>query len=146
MKKISASRALIDDLVAASRILAQHEVLDAYGHVSVRHPTSPNRYLMSRSLGPALVTPAIIGAYLWIWTGFAMVLIGIRSEERHMSLNEAPRTGTGATRLVLGVHVRQGSSAALPADVAARARDASVSPPEHASGRIGPLSAGTLPR
>lgn len=27
-------------------------------------------------LGPALVTPAIIAAYLWIWTGFAMVLIG----------------------------------------------------------------------
>ncbi len=27
-------------------------------------------------LGPALVTPAIIGAYLWIWTGYAMVLIG----------------------------------------------------------------------
>ncbi|MGV9453427.1 carbohydrate ABC transporter permease [Streptomyces sp. NPDC003635] len=27
-------------------------------------------------LGPVLVTPAIIGAYLWIWTGFAMVLIG----------------------------------------------------------------------
>ncbi|MFC7216941.1 ABC transporter permease subunit [Streptomyces polyrhachis] len=27
-------------------------------------------------LGQALVTPAIIGAYLWIWTGFAMVLIG----------------------------------------------------------------------
>ncbi|MFD5065143.1 ABC transporter permease subunit [Streptomyces sp. NPDC058394] len=27
-------------------------------------------------LGPALVTPAIIGAYMWIWTGFAMVLIG----------------------------------------------------------------------
>ncbi|MGW2829069.1 ABC transporter permease subunit [Streptomyces sp. NPDC001286] len=27
-------------------------------------------------LGPALVTPAIIGAYVWIWTGFAMVLIG----------------------------------------------------------------------
>ncbi|MCX5047340.1 MULTISPECIES: carbohydrate ABC transporter permease [unclassified Streptomyces] len=27
-------------------------------------------------LGPMLVTPAIIGAYLWIWTGFAMVLIG----------------------------------------------------------------------
>ncbi|MFE4670329.1 ABC transporter permease subunit [Streptomyces sp. NPDC056716] len=27
-------------------------------------------------LGPTLVTPAIIGAYLWIWTGFSMVLIG----------------------------------------------------------------------
>jgi alpha-glucoside transport system permease protein len=27
-------------------------------------------------LGPTLVTPAIIGAYVWIWAGFAMVLIG----------------------------------------------------------------------
>src|SRR4029079_10668801 len=26
-------------------------------------------------LGPTLATPAIIGAYLWIWTGFSMVLI-----------------------------------------------------------------------
>jgi alpha-glucoside transport system permease protein len=26
-------------------------------------------------LGPSLITPAIMGAYLWIWTGFAMVLI-----------------------------------------------------------------------
>jgi alpha-glucoside transport system permease protein len=27
-------------------------------------------------LGPSLVTPSIIGAYIWIWAGFAMVLIG----------------------------------------------------------------------
>ncbi|MEV6736895.1 sugar ABC transporter permease [Streptomyces sp. NPDC051104] len=26
-------------------------------------------------LGPALVTPAVIGAYVWMWAGFAMVLI-----------------------------------------------------------------------
>ena len=26
-------------------------------------------------LGPALITPAIIGAYVWVWAGFAMVLI-----------------------------------------------------------------------
>jgi alpha-glucoside transport system permease protein len=26
-------------------------------------------------LGPQLVTPAVIGAYIWIWAGFAMVLI-----------------------------------------------------------------------
>lgn len=32
---------LIDDLVAASRILAEHGVVDAYGHVSMRHPTDP---------------------------------------------------------------------------------------------------------
>ncbi len=48
--------ALIDDLVAASRILAQHGVLDAWGHVSMRHPKNPERYLMSRARAPALVT------------------------------------------------------------------------------------------
>jgi HCOMODA/2-hydroxy-3-carboxy-muconic semialdehyde decarboxylase len=48
--------ALIDDLVAASRILAAEGVLDGYGHVSLRHPGNPERYLMSRSLAPALVT------------------------------------------------------------------------------------------
>jgi HCOMODA/2-hydroxy-3-carboxy-muconic semialdehyde decarboxylase len=47
--------ALIEDLVAASRILAQHGVLDAWGHVSIRHPTNPNRYLLSRARAPALV-------------------------------------------------------------------------------------------
>ena len=48
--------ALIEDLVAASRILAAEGVLDGYGHVSMRHPGQPERYLMSRSLAPALVT------------------------------------------------------------------------------------------
>jgi hypothetical protein len=48
--------ALIEDLVAANRILAEEGVLDAYGHVSIRHPSDPKRYLMSRSLAPILVT------------------------------------------------------------------------------------------
>jgi ribulose-5-phosphate 4-epimerase/fuculose-1-phosphate aldolase len=52
--------ALIEDLVAASRILAAEGVLDGYGHVSMRHPGNPERYLMSRSLAPALVTAADI--------------------------------------------------------------------------------------
>jgi ribulose-5-phosphate 4-epimerase/fuculose-1-phosphate aldolase len=55
---ISASRALIDDLVAASRILARHEVLDAYGHVSARSDRRSENFLISRSLAPALVTAA----------------------------------------------------------------------------------------
>ena len=41
--------ALIDDLVAANRILADQGVVDGYGHVSARHPADPQRYLMSRS-------------------------------------------------------------------------------------------------
>jgi ribulose-5-phosphate 4-epimerase/fuculose-1-phosphate aldolase len=56
--KLSASRELLDDLVAASRILAMHEVLDAYGHVSARSDRKPERFIMSRSLAPALVTAA----------------------------------------------------------------------------------------
>src|SRR5262249_24330873 len=53
----------IADLAAASRILAANGVVDAFGHVSVRHPTAPDRYLMSRSLAPALVTPDDILEY-----------------------------------------------------------------------------------
>src|SRR5690348_11967909 len=49
--------ALIQDLVIANRILAKEEVVDAYGHVSVRHPDNPNRFLIARSLAPELVGP-----------------------------------------------------------------------------------------
>jgi ribulose-5-phosphate 4-epimerase/fuculose-1-phosphate aldolase len=58
MKKIAASKTLVDDLVAASRILAEHGVLDAYGHVSARSDKRPNHFIMSRSRAPALVTAA----------------------------------------------------------------------------------------
>src|SRR5437667_12824340 len=50
--------ALIEDLVAAYRILAQQGVLDGFGHVSLRHPRNPNRFIMARSLAPELVTAA----------------------------------------------------------------------------------------
>jgi HCOMODA/2-hydroxy-3-carboxy-muconic semialdehyde decarboxylase len=45
---------LLEDLVAANRILADQGVLDGFGHVSVRHPERPGRLLLSRSLAPAL--------------------------------------------------------------------------------------------
>ena len=48
--------ALLEDMVVGSRILADFGVLDGFGHVSARHPTNPNHFLMSRSLAPALVT------------------------------------------------------------------------------------------
>jgi ribulose-5-phosphate 4-epimerase/fuculose-1-phosphate aldolase len=56
--KLSASRQLVDDVVAASRILARHKVLDAYGHVSARSDKRPEHFIMSRSRAPALVTAA----------------------------------------------------------------------------------------
>jgi len=46
---------LIEDLVAANRVLADLGVVDGFGHVSARHDKDPNRYVMARSLAPALV-------------------------------------------------------------------------------------------
>ncbi len=51
------------DLAAASRILAERGVVDAFGHISHRHPDAPDRYFMSRAMAPALVTPDDIIEY-----------------------------------------------------------------------------------
>jgi len=53
----STTTPILDDLAAANRILAAQGVLDGYGHVSVRSEANPQRYLISRSLAPELVTP-----------------------------------------------------------------------------------------
>ena len=53
-------RAVLDDLAAASRILADQGVFDSAGHCSMRHPGKADRFLMSRSLAPALVQPGDI--------------------------------------------------------------------------------------
>ena len=47
---------LIRSLVIANRILAREGVVDAFGHVSIRNPDNPDRYLMSCSRAPELVT------------------------------------------------------------------------------------------
>ena len=46
---------LLRDLVVANRILSNEDVVDAYGHISVRHPDNPKRFFLSRSLAPELV-------------------------------------------------------------------------------------------
>jgi ribulose-5-phosphate 4-epimerase/fuculose-1-phosphate aldolase len=51
------------DLVAAYRILAEHGVIDAYGHVSLRSPRDPQRYFLARSLAPERVTAADLMEY-----------------------------------------------------------------------------------
>lgn len=50
--------AAIYDLVVANRILYDQGVLDGYGHVSMRHPTNPNQFILARSRAPQLVTTA----------------------------------------------------------------------------------------
>jgi ribulose-5-phosphate 4-epimerase/fuculose-1-phosphate aldolase len=46
---------LLDDLVAANRILAEHGVIDAYGHVSMRSPDDPKRFFIARAIAPETV-------------------------------------------------------------------------------------------
>jgi len=46
----------LGELVVANRILAREGVVDAFGHISVRHPDNPERYFMSRSRAPELIT------------------------------------------------------------------------------------------
>ena len=83
------------------------------------------RYVEEVSAGSELeVRSSIIGVsgkLLWIW--------------HELWVSDRLR----ATEEVLGVHVRDGRSAPLPPDVAARARDVCVTPPAEASGRIRPL-------
>ena len=48
------------ELALANRIIAHEGVLDGFGHVSMRHPTDPGRYLLARSRSPELIEPADI--------------------------------------------------------------------------------------
>jgi HCOMODA/2-hydroxy-3-carboxy-muconic semialdehyde decarboxylase len=52
--KLAEARA---ELSLANRIVANEGVIDAFGHVSMRHPDDPNRYFLSRSRAPELVEP-----------------------------------------------------------------------------------------
>jgi ribulose-5-phosphate 4-epimerase/fuculose-1-phosphate aldolase len=59
----SASPQIIGDLVTANKILFRQKIVDAYGHISVRHDKDAEKYLMSRLCAPGLVTLDQIDAY-----------------------------------------------------------------------------------
>ncbi|AJE46760.1 class II aldolase/adducin family protein [Celeribacter indicus] len=48
--------AAVSQLVIANRILAREDIIDDFGHVSLRHPLRPDRYFLSRSRSPEVVT------------------------------------------------------------------------------------------
>src|SRR4030081_336824 len=51
------------ELALANRIIAHEGVLDGFGHVSLRHPTDPGRYLLPRSRSPQLIEPGDVLEY-----------------------------------------------------------------------------------
>lgn len=48
-------KSTIDELVIANRIVAAENVCDAFGHVSIRHPGDPKKFLLSRGRAPELI-------------------------------------------------------------------------------------------
>src|ERR1700754_38222 len=54
---------MLKDLVIANRILAHEQVVDFLGHVSIRHPERPDRFFLSCSRSPELVTRGDIMEY-----------------------------------------------------------------------------------
>ncbi|HEY7665698.1 MAG TPA: class II aldolase/adducin family protein, partial [Xanthobacteraceae bacterium] len=44
----------IKDLVVANRILSKEDIVDAYGHVSIRNPDNPKHFYIARSVSPEL--------------------------------------------------------------------------------------------
>jgi len=59
----SSLSAALFELALANRIVANEGVLDAFGHVSMRHPDRPGRYLLSRSRSPELIGPGDLIEY-----------------------------------------------------------------------------------
>src|SRR6188474_864154 len=51
------------DLAVANRVVSHEGIIDAFGHVSMRHPSRPDRYLISRSRSPEVVEASDIYEY-----------------------------------------------------------------------------------
>ena len=48
---------LVQELVTANHIHFDQEVVDGFGHVSVRHDIRPDRFLLARNMAPGRVLP-----------------------------------------------------------------------------------------
>lgn len=53
---VAPPREMIEELVAANHILFDQGVVDAFGHISVRHEKRPDRFLLARNMAPSRVT------------------------------------------------------------------------------------------
>ena len=51
------------DVAVANRVVSHEGIIDAFGHVSMRHPTKPDRYLISHSRSPEVVEASDIYEY-----------------------------------------------------------------------------------
>jgi HCOMODA/2-hydroxy-3-carboxy-muconic semialdehyde decarboxylase len=61
--RVTSDAAVVAEVVDANHVLVAKGVLDAYGHVSARHPDDPSRFLLSRNLAPGLVRAEDLQVY-----------------------------------------------------------------------------------
>jgi len=127
MNPMSNIDAVIKELVIANRILAREEVVDAYGHVSVRHPGDPSRFLIARSLAPELVGPEDI---------VELDLDGqpVRSEDRALYLERFIRAAIFAARPDVMAAVHAHAEDTLPFGIA---QEVKLQPVIHSGSFIG---------
>ena len=69
---MSNSAETLRDIVIANRILAREEVVDAFGHISIRNPDNPEQYLLSQARAPELVESSDIVAFTQAGEGIDM--------------------------------------------------------------------------
>ena len=118
--------AIIEDLVAANRILALQGVVDAFGHVSARHPQRHDRFLLSRSISPELVEADDI-------VEFSLDGTAVDSRGRKAYLERFIHGGLYEVRPDLQSVVHSHSRSVIPFGVTAQ----KLRPVVHSSGTIG---------
>jgi ribulose-5-phosphate 4-epimerase/fuculose-1-phosphate aldolase len=119
---------VISDLVIANRILAKENVVDAYGHVSVRHPENPQRFFLSRSLAPALVNSEDI-------IEFDLEANPVRDEARALYIERSIHAAILEARPDIASVVHAHSEDILPFGIA---KETPLRPVIHSASFIGP--------
>lgn len=107
MLQIDAEPGLLGDLVTANRILFNRGVVDAFGHVSVRHDRFPDRFLMARNLAPAQVREDDVMA-------FALDGTPLGGDERRPTLERFIHGSIYRARPDVGAVVHSHSAGVIP--------------------------------
>jgi ribulose-5-phosphate 4-epimerase/fuculose-1-phosphate aldolase len=121
---------LANQLVVANRILAREEVVDAYGHVSLRHPEHPDRFLLAISKAPELIEPDDIAE-------FDMEGQPLRKDPRPPYLERFIHAAIYEARRDVMAVVHAHAEDVLPFTIATDARKARLVPVIHSGAFIG---------
>jgi ribulose-5-phosphate 4-epimerase/fuculose-1-phosphate aldolase len=121
---------LVNQLVVANRVLAREQVVDAYGHASLRHPEHPERFLLACSRAPELVEPRDI-------LEFDLQAQPLRKDARPLYLERFIHAAIYEARPDVMAVVHAHAEDVLPFTIAAAGPKASLRPVIHSGAFIG---------